>query len=101
MIGRGTTPTIGYIIEDDLDPTTFVVAYLTMVQGSTVVEKDITSMHIDNNVIYWELTQEETLLFDDDDYVDIQIRVRTNEGRAYDSMHSRESVLGINKNGVI
>ena len=101
MIGRGSTPTIAYRLKD-IDPATFTAVYLTIVQnGSVVLERDITTMSISSNVISWELTQEETLKFDETVKSDIQIRAKDMYNRAYVSYHSLENILGINKDGVI
>ena len=45
MIARGTTPTIRYTFSL-VDVSAIVVAYLTIKQGSLVIEKDLTSATI-------------------------------------------------------
>lgn len=99
---RGTTPTIRYTFRV-VDPSKIVVAYLTMKQcGSIVVERDISTMTTGTGYVEWQLTQAETLeLISNNAPVDIQLRYRTQDGKAYASNHVKESIIEINKGGEI
>ena len=101
MIGRGSTPTIEFTLKE-INPVSIVVAYLTINQnGVTILEKDITTMERGVKSISWELTQEETLLFDEKANCVCQIRARTADGKAYDSPLGVFKILEILKDGVI
>lgn len=99
---RGTTPTIRYTFRV-VDPSNIVAAYLTMKQcGSNVVERDISTMTTGEAYVEWQLTQTETLaLLAIDAPVDIQMRYRTTDGKAYATIHEKEKIVEINKGGEI
>lgn len=100
---RGTTPTIRYTFRV-VDPSKIEVAYLTMKQcgGGIVVERDISTMATGTGYVEWQLTQAETLrLISNNAPVDIQMRYRTVDGKAYATNHEKESIVEINKGGEI
>jgi hypothetical protein len=74
---RATTPTHSFELPFDYEQ--FVSKILiTYKQGDKIVlEKTENDIVFDGNVVSYELTQEETLLFDRDIIVDIQVRVLT------------------------
>ena len=100
MIARGTTPTIRYTFSL-VDVSAIVVAYLTIKQGSLVIEKDLTSATIGDGYLEWTLTQEETLSLAENKEVKIQCRYRTNEGMAYASRIETENTYKLLKSGEI
>lgn len=57
---RGTTPTIKYTFKT-VDPSSLSVAYLTITNGKTKLEKDLTTATVGEHDISWKLSQEETL----------------------------------------
>lgn len=58
---RGTTPTIKYTFST-VSVSDITAAYLTIVMnGSTLLEKDLTQATIDSDSISWTLTQQESL----------------------------------------
>ncbi len=57
----GTTPTISFTFSE-VNVSDIAVAILTVkVSGETLIEKDLSDAGIGDNIITWELTQEETL----------------------------------------
>lgn len=98
---RGTTPTIKYTFSV-VNPDTIVEAFLTIKQfGSVAVEKDISTMTTGEGYVTWELSQADTLALSARDSADIQLRYRTQDGTAYASLHEKEKVVEINKDGEI
>lgn len=72
---RGTTPT--HIFNTDIDLTDAQVIFITYNQrGQTVIEKEMADITVDEGQISTKLTQEETLLFDENADVEIQIAAR-------------------------
>lgn len=99
MIIRGTTPTIKFTF-NVVDPANIAAAYLT-ITGQTVTEKDISSMTVGEDFVSWDFTQEETLAFTPGKEVAIQLRYRTTDGKAYATRRIRETVIDVDKEGVI
>lgn len=57
----GTTPTIEYTFTE-VDPTEIAVAILSIKQnGTTVIERDLTTATVEESKITWSLSQAETL----------------------------------------
>lgn len=101
MIVRGTTPTIRYTFKT-IDPSTIVTAYLTMTQGTEVVlEKDIEDATVGDAYIQWSLTQEETLALSPKMDAEYECRYKLNDGSAFVTKRSHESVQDVKKDGVI
>lgn len=103
MLQRGTTPTIGYGFSK-VSVADIVECYLTVMQnGKLLFEKDLSSasVDIDEETISWQLTQEETLAFDEKAKISMQIRYKLTGGEAYASKVVEESVYRILKDGVI
>lgn len=81
MIVRGTTPT--HIFEVDRDLSFASVMFITYRQnGRNVVEKSLSDILVESDKLTVELTQEDTLQFkgNDNDIVEIQIRVGFDDG---------------------
>lgn len=79
---RATTPTHSFELPFNYEE--FVSKILiTYKQGDKIVlEKTENDITFDGNVVSFEFTQEETLLFDKDIMVDIQVRVLTKGGQS-------------------
>lgn len=59
---KGTTPTIQYIL-NTVSTTDISVAYLTIQNGQSVLEKDMSAATVGAKDISWKLSQAETLAF--------------------------------------
>ena len=81
MIFRATTPTHIYTLPIDTSMLKRIrVTYEQ--EDRTILEKTETDCELVGSEIRITLTQEETLLFDSDHRVKIQLRVLTNDGKA-------------------
>lgn len=103
MLQRGTTPTIRYSFSK-VSVSDIIECYLTIMQnGELLFEKDLSSAVVDSEeeVISWKLTQEETLMFDTNGRLQMQIRYKLTGGEAYASKVVEESAYRILKDGVI
>lgn len=97
---RGTTPTNTFNTSVSLAEAE--VIYITYQQKrQTVVEKTIDDITVTADALTVELTQEETLLFDDRYSVSIQIRARFPDGSAIASNIMTVPVGKILKGGAI
>lgn len=77
---RGTTPTLTFSIPFDTSKITD--GYITFVQQKfVVIDKPISDCKLDGNVITITLTQEETLKFQTESDVEIQITVKIDDRR--------------------
>ena len=104
---KGTTPTIKYTFKT-VNPTNISTAYLTVSQGenamdrgSTVFELTTSDMTRGSNYITFKFSQAQTLLLKEDIPCDIQLRYKTSDGTVYATLHDREDVIYINKDGSI
>ena len=102
---RGSTPTLTYQLPFSIDEIgdTIGVFWLTFSQkGVEVFTKTLNDVTIDKDIITCELSQEDTLSLQSDEYVDMQIRMKLADSQmVYTSeiMHARvERVL---KGGLI
>lgn len=78
---QGTTPT--HTIHLPFEASTIAAMRLTYEQkGKIVLTKEKDDFEVSGNTIAAKLTQEETLLFDANIQVRIQLHVRTNNGKA-------------------
>lgn len=88
MLPRGTTPEIPFkfkiIKVEDI-----TACYLSIYQNNEkVLEKDLTqaiSIDTDKQIITWRLTQTETLAFDEQIPLEIQIKYKTDNELVYTS----------------
>ncbi len=97
---RGTTPT--HVFNTDVDLSTAAVVWLTYKQGGKILfTKDQSDMTITEDSISVMLTQEETLMFDTDRTVKIQIRARFTDDTAIASNVIQTTANAILKEGVI
>ena len=97
---RGTTPTLRFKLPFAVN--TLAVAYVSFKQKETVrLEKTLAEATVDGDTLEYKLTQSETLKFSADSMVDIQVRVRTNDGTALASKIITLPVKKIIKGGVI
>lgn len=105
MIIRGTTPSITFHINTELDLTKIVEIWITFkgkygaVNEMTYTIDDVT-IDAENGNINLFLSQEDTLKFTDNPY-DIQIRLRTDDDLAYASAIIEVAIGRILKDGVI
>lgn len=102
ILCRGTTPTHSFTLPDELKEVELAALYITYRQdGKTVIEKDRSSISIEDGVASVRLTQEETLLFSDRWKCHIQVRLRTAAGDALVSNVIDIPVYDVLKEGVI
>lgn len=98
---RGTTPTINLKFEYNLDELDIRAFFITFSQdGSVILEKDLSQIHIKENTITINLSQEDTLKFKEDKVLKIQARLKTDTG-AYATDIVKTNVSEILKEGVI
>ena len=97
---RGTTPT--HTFHTSIDLTGAVVLFITYKQlYNTVLEKDISDCEITSDSVTVHLTQAETLMFQANLDVEIQIRARFADGTAVGCDILVSDVHRILKDGVI
>lgn len=97
---RGTTPR--HIFTTDVDLTDAEVMYITYKQlGKKVVEKELADIELGTDELAVELSQEDTLSFQDPSEVQIQIRARFADGTAIASNIMKVPAETILKDGVI
>ena len=102
ILQRGTTPVHSFTLPDEMKDVDFAALYITYKQdGKTVIEKDRSSISIEDGVASVRLTQEETLLFSDRWKCHIQVRLRTSAGDALVSNVANIPVYDVLKEGVI
>lgn len=86
---RGTTPTLTFRINTELDLSTITDIYITIKakHGDKVREYEMSDVEIntDEKKIYLPLTQEDTLYFNGGKTVMIQIRIKDENENAYTS----------------
>lgn len=99
---RGTTPTIVYNINSEINLNDMVQIWATFKSKTKEVTLDITKLEVDNDkkVVIARLSQEETLQFHDES-VETQLRLLSGDGKAYASLPKRLKVNNILKGGVI
>ena len=97
---RGTTPTLEFIMP--INTNLIEVGYITFHQGRDVVlEKTLEDCIVSETMISLPLTQAETLKFDHNADVEIQIRVKTTDGKARASQIINTHASRILKDGEI
>lgn len=102
MIPRGTTPTNTFVSCTDLSDAVIVAAYFTYSQNDEVIfEKTLPDITIDKKRIFVKLTQQETLLLDDDEEVEIQAAIKFEDGSVIRSKVVRTDVGMILKDEAI
>lgn len=99
-IGRGTTPVISFKF-NNVNVDDIVVAFFTLRQGKTTIEKDLTQAAKAENMLTWELTQADTLSLDVERGVSVQCRYRLSNGKVGKSEIMNTSVSAILKDGEI
>lgn len=99
MIPRGTTTEIQYSF-DQVSVADITVCYLTLKQGSLIIEKTLTDATVGESTLTWRLTQAETLQFNDSEVIESQIRYIAN-GEAYVSKVGKADSYRILKDGEI
>lgn len=105
---RGTTPTHTFTLPDGLKTATLSALYITYAQrGTTVLEKTLSDVTINDGTIICTLTQADTLKFEvldqhcGCDKVAIQVRMKTSDGTAMASDIMRIPVMDVLKDGEI
>lgn len=97
---RGTTPTHEFVV--DVDMTSATAIYITYKQRDKVIlEKNIDDITVTDTKLMVTLTQEETLMFNINNIVEIQIRAKMDTGEAIASNIIKTSAQRILKEGVI
>lgn len=97
---RGTTPT--HVFNVDIDLTDAVEMYITYKQGTEIkIERELEDIEVTENTLTVKLTQEETLSFNDDNNVLIQIRAKYEDETAVASNIIFTSVSEVLKDGEI
>ncbi len=97
---RGTTPVLEFTLP--FDTSVIAEAWVSLAQNDVVViDKQLNDCRCGNNVLTVELSQEETLKLDCNCKTEIQIRVRTVDGKAAASNIITEDTNRILKDGVI
>ena len=80
MIIRGTTPPIRFTFSD-VSPLEMTAAFLTVHQNDVTIEKELSSASsVTDNIIEWQLTQEETLALEAGRLAQVQCRYRFASG---------------------
>lgn len=106
MIIRGTTPSISFHINTELDLTEIAEVWITFKPkfGTEISEKTFTiedvTIDAEHNNINLFMTQKDTLSLSDNPY-HVQIRLRMNDDMAYASEILEEPIGKILKDGVI
>ena len=98
---RGTTPSLKFTYSD-IEMSSIDVAYLTIRQlGNNIIEKDLSSATVGSDYLLWKLTQEETLLLRNNAKVEVQCRLKLNDGTAIASKVYEMDAVKILKDGEI
>lgn len=100
---RGTTPEIVITLPEAIDVTEITAAYLTFTQGlKNLFTKELTDMTVDSakNTIMVQLSQEETLMFNELANISFQLRFKI-EANAYTTQIFTEPAGRILKDGEI
>lgn len=90
---RGTTPTHTFTLPFSVDNVSDALIVYAQ-SDKEVLRKTVSHCHMDGNTLSLDLTQEETLSFDCNKKVQIQVRVLTVEGKA---LASNIIVVDVNK----
>lgn len=98
---RGTTPTLNFTFEHNLEELNISALYITFKQGTEVVlEKSLEELEIKENKVTINLTQQETLKFMSYKPILIQARIKANNG-AYATNIVTTDLKAILKDGEI
>lgn len=95
---RGTTPSI--TVNLDVDASTVDVLFLTIKQGTTIIEKTLADASINGKSAMFPLSQSDTLALSTESKAHIQVRGRVG-GHAFASAVSTVDVALIIKDGEI
>ena len=76
---RATTASQTYVLPFDTSELVAVRIYYSQ-HGKVVLEKNEEQVQLEGKEIKWTLTQQETMMFDDDAMVSIQLHVKTVHG---------------------
>lgn len=100
---RGTTPTLTYKLNTDIDLTDIVQIWVTLSDGVNQITKDINDVIIDNveHTVQVKLSQEDTLLLNGGSKAKTQIRLLDGNDNAYASSIKEVMLNSILKDGVI
>ena len=99
---RGTTPTLKFHIDDEIDMSRITSVYITLKQRKTVLTKTLDDITVEpeEKMLYCYLTQEDTLLFNDG-YISVQVRAIIDDSSAVASKIAMIDMGHILKEGVI
>lgn len=97
---RGTTPYFSFVLPFPYDQ--IALGYITFSQnGNVVLDRANSTWTIDEKTATIHLTQEETLSFNADASVEIQLSIKTNDGEVIRSNIKRTTAERILKNEAI
>lgn len=101
---RGTTPTIEYTFRD-IQADEIRQAYLTIIQGAVILERDLSTATVvvseSENKLTWTLTQEETLRFRDQAQAVVYLDWVTSDGTRGAGRTVQTGIAPTGKNEVI
>lgn len=99
---RGTTPTIVFHINSDVDLDNMKQIWATFESTTCEITKDISELTVDNDkkTVTVELSQEETLKFSDHN-IKVQLRFLTKGNKAFASTIKQIKNNNVLKSGVI
>lgn len=100
MVPRGTTPTIRYTFSI-VEVENIASAYLTIQQGSLVIEKSLADADVGDGYLEWNLSQSETLSLDEKENIEIQCKYKMTDGKVYTSKIYTTDVYKILKEDII
>lgn len=100
---RGTTPTLKFWLDESLDLTRLTQLYVTFKGAKAEVDIPMENCTIDyqENTVEVTMTQEQTLEFEDNEFVDMQIRMQMNDGMVFATNIEKRQMKEILKDGVI
>ena len=96
---RYTTPTITFSLP--FEASYLTAAYISLLQGSTAVDKTLADCETSEKTLSITLSQEETAGFAAGTPVKVQLRCVGNDGKAYASRQFRLDVDDVLKEGVL
>lgn len=98
---RGTTPTLNFLFDMDLEQLNIAAFYLSFKQGNEIVlEKELQDLEIDKNKVSIQLTQQDTLKMNANNVVYIQGRIKV-DNEAYATNIIKTTLSDILKEGEI
>ena len=98
---RGTTPTLNFVFDIDLEQLNIESFYVSFKQGNEIIlEKELQDLAITKNKVSIQLTQQETLKMSTNNVVYIQGRIKI-DGKAYATNIIKTTLSDVLKEGEI